>query len=619
MSSTTNPRRKHRTKTFTGCWTCRSRHVKCDEQRPHCQRCLQNGWQCEGYHIRLEWSGTTRGSGSQKRRLANPMRLPPEQCLSSKDVTALLADLDNNSDVTAPYERGPFTVFPAFATGLITRGGSGTGSGSDGGDASVHTSINTESLDADPEDDPCTISVNTHTPSSSSLRLDHTKSESSANSSKMLSTPTRRPDSERDSPAIAVPSEVVYENQDLERHIVEISKLQTTADFPQLKPGKATLSLARSISPYAMSKLQIELVHHWVTFISGNVLLIDTPDNPCRTIFVPLALQGVDLGQTESSMYRTIFHAICSASAFSLYHLRNDDRYQSLALTHDQLALHHLRHNLNAGAGVNELTLAAICSCITVEAISGRRHRWRTHLVGALSLLEKDHDSYWAQSAVASSMLQSSLSLSSLCSLRVPTHLVSHLDGPPEMSDYLERSHGMTRPLVRFLANLTDKFESKGPITTEELDRLELQLYLSFPRLSTTDGRNAKLIQHAVNAFYYAAVIYFRRTIRRVPSAAVQDLVEKAVEDLEAAESLSQGKAGTAYNWPGLIVGAECGSAALQDRMLTWFHQKRRHGLRSVSVIRDLVTVLWRRRTTAGSDVHWQEVAKEENLDIMFV
>lgn len=618
MPSNTNPRRKHRTKTFTGCWTCRSRHVKCDEQRPHCQRCLQNGWQCEGYHIRLDWSGTTGGSGSHKRRLANPMRLPPEECLSSQDVTALLAELDNNSDTNVPYERGPFTVFPVSATGLIPQGGSGPASGSDGGDTSVHPSTNTESLDADSEGDTYTTAVNTHTPSSGSLRIDHGNSESSGNLSEILSTPMRRPDNELDSPAIVVPSEVDYENQDFEHH-VEINNVHSIVDLQEPQAEKATLSLVKGISPYAMSKPQIELVHHWVTFISGNVLLIDTPDNPCRTIYVPLALQGVDLGQKESSMYRTIFHAICSASAFSLYHLRNDDRYQSLALTHDQLALHHLRRNLNASTGVNELTLGAICSCITVEAISGRRHRWRTHLAGALSLLEKYHNPNWAQSPVASSMLQSSLGLSSLCSLRVPTHLISHLDGPPEMNDYLERAHGMTRPLVRFLANLTDKVESKRPMTAEELDGLELQLYLSFPCLSTTDGRDAKLIQHAVNAFYYAAVIYFRRTIRRVSSAAVQDLVEKAVEDLEAAESLSQGKGGTAFNWPGLIVGAECGSAALQYRMLTWFHRKRRHGLQSVSIIRDLVTLLWQRRAAAGSDVHWQEIAKEEDFDIMLV
>lgn len=32
-----------------GCLTCRMRKVKCDEQRPSCQRCLSTGRTCDGY------------------------------------------------------------------------------------------------------------------------------------------------------------------------------------------------------------------------------------------------------------------------------------------------------------------------------------------------------------------------------------------------------------------------------------------------------------------------------------------------------------------------------------------------------------------------------------------
>lgn len=38
--------RTKRTKTFTGCWTCRERKVKCDEAEPHCQQCRRRGWAC---------------------------------------------------------------------------------------------------------------------------------------------------------------------------------------------------------------------------------------------------------------------------------------------------------------------------------------------------------------------------------------------------------------------------------------------------------------------------------------------------------------------------------------------------------------------------------------------
>ncbi|KAK7428291.1 arginine metabolism regulation protein II [Neonectria magnoliae] len=46
--------RKH-SKTFTGCWTCRGRKVKCDEERPGCRQCRQKNLEYQGYGVRLHW------------------------------------------------------------------------------------------------------------------------------------------------------------------------------------------------------------------------------------------------------------------------------------------------------------------------------------------------------------------------------------------------------------------------------------------------------------------------------------------------------------------------------------------------------------------------------------
>lgn len=51
-----NGTRSKRGKTFAGCWTCRSRKVKCDLRRPKCQRCEKSGLECGGYDIKLRWS-----------------------------------------------------------------------------------------------------------------------------------------------------------------------------------------------------------------------------------------------------------------------------------------------------------------------------------------------------------------------------------------------------------------------------------------------------------------------------------------------------------------------------------------------------------------------------------
>ncbi|KAJ4163453.1 hypothetical protein LMH87_005181 [Akanthomyces muscarius] len=46
------PKRRSR----TGCWPCKSRKVKCGEERPFCQNCLKTGDTCD-YKIRLNWEG----------------------------------------------------------------------------------------------------------------------------------------------------------------------------------------------------------------------------------------------------------------------------------------------------------------------------------------------------------------------------------------------------------------------------------------------------------------------------------------------------------------------------------------------------------------------------------
>lgn len=44
-----------RSKTFTGCFTCRTRKIKCDLKRPHCDKCIKAKLTCAGYDVKLRW------------------------------------------------------------------------------------------------------------------------------------------------------------------------------------------------------------------------------------------------------------------------------------------------------------------------------------------------------------------------------------------------------------------------------------------------------------------------------------------------------------------------------------------------------------------------------------
>ncbi|KAH7156572.1 fungal-specific transcription factor domain-containing protein [Dactylonectria macrodidyma] len=46
---------RRRDRTFTGCWKCRTRKVKCDETKPACLACQRIGVRCTGYDAKFVW------------------------------------------------------------------------------------------------------------------------------------------------------------------------------------------------------------------------------------------------------------------------------------------------------------------------------------------------------------------------------------------------------------------------------------------------------------------------------------------------------------------------------------------------------------------------------------
>ncbi|KAJ5637752.1 hypothetical protein N7490_007631 [Penicillium lividum] len=605
---------KPRTKTFTGCWTCRARRVKCDDEQPHCRRCRRSGWQCQGYGMRLGWTQTP-GSRSHRRQICSSS---PQSTLElpSAAVTALLAELDECSDGSA-QQRGPFSVFSASSPEP------------EGPRTPIYLDSRLSSSPVADRDEPTCEQTLSHKLDSRSTAISGERSEIPSKSvnealsdalklpdvpshKKLISTePTERADRAYHDTAL-----VPVENQRTNIALAPQASLLEASSMPY------TLPPIISLNPLQLPRPETELVHHWVVFLSCNMLLIDTPDNPCRTIFMPLALKALENPSDDSNIHLSIFHAICASSAFSLFHLRRDPRYQSVAMHHDQLALRHLRENLQRAKRLDEPTLAAVLTCITAEAMSGRRIRWRTHVAGGLGLLENEIHGGWIRSPTASRLLQSYLSLSSLCNLPMSTQLISLLDGPPEFRHYLERSHGVTTPLVQLLAQITALGDSNTTISTEELDRLELQLYLNFPCLSAPDAPGSIIVQHALNSFYYASIIFFRRTLRNAALSEIQDIVEKAVTELEAVDTLTHDKnGGCAYNWASFVIAAECQRPDLQTRMMVCFERKIRHGIQNINILGEIVKALWSRRDQAGlyRDIHWQEIAKEADFDIMLV
>lgn len=117
-----------RGRNFDGCWTCRSRKVKCDLQKPVCARCTGARIACAGYDVKLGWLDPLTvqnghlvavGEGDEiafQRRNIALVRFPRRmQYHTFRELNRVLDLVDlqvANSGVTGNgYARGPFGVY----------------------------------------------------------------------------------------------------------------------------------------------------------------------------------------------------------------------------------------------------------------------------------------------------------------------------------------------------------------------------------------------------------------------------------------------------------------------------------------------------------------------------
>ncbi|KAI8235648.1 Arginine metabolism regulation protein II [Colletotrichum sp. SAR 10_86] len=140
-TASNNAKRVPRSRTFTGCRTCRSRHLKCDEARPICSSCRRLNLVCEGYDGQLLWvpdplcsaSGDQKHASSSHRGTSyryplftenerNSMAVEIVESMGDRSAGDIVLDLDEKSvhGVDEVCLDGPFGVFRAFEGDSVT-------------------------------------------------------------------------------------------------------------------------------------------------------------------------------------------------------------------------------------------------------------------------------------------------------------------------------------------------------------------------------------------------------------------------------------------------------------------------------------------------------------------
>ncbi|RTE85338.1 hypothetical protein BHE90_000112 [Fusarium euwallaceae] len=320
--------RKHG-KTFTGCWTCRSRKVKCDEARPRCRHCLKKGVECEGYDIRLHW-------------------LPPETGYELEPVTSEYQAKACRSQI--PFgSTGPALPWSQVEEILIvldtlqtqlndTQGKNGTSRFINGfgvfdshGRASVHNSSpssptpTSEPLNIDPN---LTTSLVPFSPEPLEIRnstgLLSPESASDLSSLSSISSvqlsicdqafvnPFFEDDLGEESPGCD------YSGQENPSNVQEDSVQNCSVN--EDSQTALTFPLPPHPSPELTGKERF-LMHHYMNRVVHLFCALDNPKSPWKTIHLPRALQsaGELVIQGSTSQIRgALRNALLSVSAFCL-------------------------------------------------------------------------------------------------------------------------------------------------------------------------------------------------------------------------------------------------------------------------------------------------------------
>ncbi|KAK5203021.1 hypothetical protein LTR41_011245 [Exophiala xenobiotica] len=635
--------RKTKGRTYTGCWTCRARHLKCDETRPHCTRCTSSGRICEGYDTRLFWSSSRNISSDPAQHYPVTSESPQgvvttgdedKQDRGSQDLETRTWRIDPESminhaahtleEATFTTHRRECQVPEGLPISLNPRN-----------ERAQQQQNHTASTDVE--------SVQSSTASSSQTNLFCTH-KSQANPIWISGWAKNVAEQDLEVPALFDGWTQNDGLQDVdiavllggERQSESINSVDGLSESRALtprpsntsRPYSSTGSLGQTAGPRAnsvgqslctlpISAPQIQLIQNWVVHLADAMCPIPGPWSPLRRVMVPIALAGAKESPGKNTAATAVFHLICSVSASHLAFQSHDDKKWSvLALAHHNLGLAHLRNTIMLkDTSQSTAVLAAIFMCIETECFPVAAPSWRMHMRAACEWVSQVSINTWTQSDSASTLFQ--------------MFAAGFILLKPQISSYcLDQVYGLQRSILVAIDTLNDLVRAKDriQITEKNLDALEMELLLSIPEFSSPSNNeeptHGLFVYHNQSIFYHGVLIYLRRAVRHTPVHEVQCLVEKCLQSMEALLKLSKRLPCSPLLWPVVVTAFEAATPHLQERSRSWFlAQTHQTGLEVWQSALKIVNLVWelRRQHDGGQttvtetikrDCNWQHYLK---------
>lgn len=589
-----------RSKTFTGCWTCRSRSVKCGGERPTCQRCTNGGLECEGYGVGLVWPAE-KGPKLIRRRVLLDQSLSCSPALSDQTVNSALEAIDSVRDGLS-LTVGLFSVFPS--TTPIDQ--------LNLADVSIIDDVDAAHIS------PCHEETSQESYEGQYHSWDLTCSSTHEGNSPSFSRITHQD-------PYGIPSSVA--------DMMSMDSLIHPYDY---------------CPPFINSKQERQLMYYWVTCLSG--LMTPTPrlDNAFQNIYTPMALSAITR-QSDSPGHMALLHSLYALAAFSRACTLPGSQFEhGLGVIHEGKTLRHLNQSLTTSDfEEQQAILAAVTILSILPCFRGESPDWRSHIRGCNDWLQTIDCSAWRRSSCAVTVYQLFLGIEALR----PAHSIvakdlepqkfslEHLGrGPnPFATDaenqlyghdknwYLDSVWGITKPLMEIVLCINKLVFASKSCSAEELDCLELKIFHNDPsvlRFPSPTKLCEDMTRCNACAFYYACHIYFSRSLQKLPPRNIQHLVRQCIEQLEATEAIEVELNGSGLLWPAFIAACEAEDTELRLRTMGYIDRRQqRLGLSNVRAAKRVVLSVWGRRDEAdedcGRNVFWYNVMADLGVDIL--
>ncbi|KAM0540898.1 hypothetical protein ACHAPJ_013464 [Fusarium lateritium] len=658
--------RKH-TKTFSGCWTCRARKVKCDEAKPHCGQCRRKATDLEAPFLLSPRSKITPD--------ANVPILPygrVDQILNGLD------SLDSRRKKPGSKEVAVFVeCFGVFGTreevpspsslqanprrsstnSMVETPGEGNASASP-----IEQQEDISALTSWGPLSPCDFDGNPILP------FDLTTTD-------FFGDIENSPDQ--------ITEACMVNNTNIQDSAIQIS--------PNYSNDSTATSFILSPTPSFLSRSESFLMYHYSKRVLFIFSVVDHEKSPWKTIHLAKALQATGELTVQGKTSRIRSALTSTLLAISAFLFSNDNKFSQrtdearnwrvTAENYRCKAIQLLRDAVendfySKSPPKYKEFLATTLSMITINVVSGDIETCGIHLDGAFRIIT--HAQKWkrtyspkAQSLhriyfYLRTMYESTAPRQCRASRRLSLITESHdsesseqddifcrnlldkqmlgygsgldLDFTPRISS-CERIYGIPHSLLYLLTrviDLIDKIQdatdaaSAGQVPghlTSECDDVERSI-LGWPEavgleesVKNIDSTCSKIVHHHTLAFHNALIIYFAQHIPLVGHRFLQPYVTAVLESMEEIEVLKIGAETLAapLYWPAFIAGSEAFDKGLQARFHLWYGHVQVYRIESLRTGIEILSEIWENGPSAGyrTTCYWRAAVERSDVRLM--